>query len=105
AGADHRRPAAQGGGAHHAGRPTQKNTTACTRAQQRSLIDHHRTAGGSIRGGCLMIGLPRSSYYYRPHPAEPALSDAELLELIDAIQREFPYYGVRRVHAELRRRG
>jgi putative transposase len=52
-----------------------------------------------------MIGLPRSSYYYRPHPADPALSDAELLDLIDAIQREFPYYGVRRVHAELRRRG
>jgi putative transposase len=52
-----------------------------------------------------MIGLPRSTYYYQPHPAQPALSDAALLELIDAIQREFPYYGVRRVHAELQRRG
>jgi putative transposase len=52
-----------------------------------------------------MIDLPRSTYYYQPQPARPALSDDELLELIDAIQREFPYYGVRRVHAELRRRG
>ena len=33
-----------------------------------------------------MIDLPRSTYYYQPHPAAPALSDAELLELIDAIQ-------------------
>jgi putative transposase len=52
-----------------------------------------------------MIDLPRSTYYYQPQPARPALSEDELLELIDAIQREFPYYGVRRVHAELRRRG
>jgi putative transposase len=52
-----------------------------------------------------VIDLPRSTYYYRPHPAQPELSDAQLVELIDAIQREFPYYGVRRVHAELQRRG
>ena len=38
-----------------------------------------------------MISLPRSSYSYRPHPAAPALSDAELLELIDAIQRDLGY--------------
>ena len=52
-----------------------------------------------------MIDLPRSTYYYQPHPLRPTLSDAELLECIDAIQQDFPYYGVRRVHAELQRRG
>jgi putative transposase len=52
-----------------------------------------------------MIELPRSSYYYRPHERDRELSDPELLERIDAIQREFPSYGVRRVHAELQRQG
>jgi putative transposase len=52
-----------------------------------------------------VIGLPRSTYYYRAQPAERPLGEVELLELIDAIQGEFPAYGVRRVHAELRRRG
>jgi putative transposase len=52
-----------------------------------------------------MIGLPRSTYYYRPGSRDRELSDMDLLELIDAIQREFPSYGVRRVQAELCRRG
>lgn len=52
-----------------------------------------------------MIELPRSTYYYRPRGRHEQLDDMELLERIDAIQREFPSYGVRRVHAELGRRG
>jgi putative transposase len=52
-----------------------------------------------------MIGLPRSTYYYRANIREQELSDPELIELIDEIHQDFPSYGVRRVHAELRRRG
>ena len=51
-----------------------------------------------------MIDLPRSTYYYQARGCDQALSDGELLELIDEIQGEFPRYGVRRVHAELCRR-
>ena len=50
-----------------------------------------------------MIGLPRSTYYYRGSGSEPALSDAQVLALVDAVHAEYPYYGVRRVSAELRR--
>jgi putative transposase len=52
-----------------------------------------------------MIELARSTYYYRSRLREPSIPDMQLLELIDAIQREFPCYGVRRVHAQLRRQG
>ena len=48
-----------------------------------------------------MIALPRSTYYYRPGSRDRELSDMGLLELIDAIQREFPSYGVRRIQAAI----
>ena len=52
-----------------------------------------------------MIGLPRSTYYYRPITCDSGLTDAELLEAILAIKDEFPAYGYRRVTQDLRRRG
>jgi putative transposase len=52
-----------------------------------------------------VIGLPRSTYYYRAKEASVALTDAELAELIATIQDELPGYGYRRVTHELRRRG
>jgi putative transposase len=52
-----------------------------------------------------VIDLPRSSYYYRPVPAESVSSDGSLLELIGEIRDEFACYGYRRVRLELRNRG
>lgn len=40
-----------------------------------------------------MIGLPRSSYYYRAQESAAALTDDELAELIGTIQDELPGYG------------
>jgi putative transposase len=51
-----------------------------------------------------MIGLARSSYYYRP-VQNTSLSDERLVELIGNIQDELSGYGYRRVTHELRRRG
>ncbi len=55
-----------------------------------------------------MSGLARSTYNRRPDPDHAqavAAADAALRATIEAITREFPGYGYRRVTHELRRRG
>jgi len=52
-----------------------------------------------------VIGLPRSTFYYRSASASKALDDERLAEMICAIQDELPGYGYRRVTEELSRRG
>ncbi len=52
-----------------------------------------------------MIGLPRSTHYYRSTAACVELDDARLTGLIGDIQDEFSGYGYRRVTLELVRRG
>ncbi len=44
-----------------------------------------------------MIGLPRSTFYYRPTKLMPAIADDLLVESIERIQDDFPCYGYRRV--------
>ena len=51
-----------------------------------------------------MIGLPHSTYYYKPVKRKRAISDEDLLAAILLIKDEFPLYGARRVTRELRRR-
>ncbi|WP_169405684.1 IS3 family transposase [Deinococcus apachensis] len=50
---------------------------------------------------CELIGLPRSSLSYRPHPRH----HGRLQERIRTLAREHPRWGCRRVHATLRREG
>lgn len=54
-----------------------------------------------------MTGLARSTYYYRPQvdPGDRAQQDADLRDRIERIQADFPGYGYRRVHEELKRQG
>lgn len=52
-----------------------------------------------------MIGLPRSTFYYRPTEPEQAIGDDDVVEKIREIQGEFAGYGKRRVTQELHRRG
>lgn len=52
-----------------------------------------------------MIGLPRSTFYYRSTARHADLSDDKIVEMINAIQDEFPGYGYRRVTRELAARG
>jgi putative transposase len=50
---------------------------------------------------CSLVGLSRSSLYYRPQPAD----DLALRSAMEAVALEFPRYGYRRLTVELGRRG
>ena len=56
----------------------------------------------SIREQCRIIALPRSRYYYKP---QPIMLDMKIADEIDRIYTKWPYYGSRRIRAEMRRLG
>lgn len=56
----------------------------------------------SVKRGCQLMKIARSTYYREP---PPSLSEAELLDAIKAICDEFEAYGWRRVRAALRHQG
>jgi len=47
------------------------------------------------------VGIPRSTYYYKPKGCKP--SDTDLADRIEEIALEYPSYGYRRITAELKR--
>ena len=55
------------------------------------------------------MNLARSTYYYqiknRKKSLEKEEKDADIKDLIDDIHTDFPYYGYRLLHEELKRRG
>ena len=57
----------------------------------------------SVRRQCGLLGLTRSAVYYRP--AETPADDLRLMRLIDEVYTARPFYGSRRMAAELARRG
>ncbi|MCL4359653.1 IS3 family transposase [Patescibacteria group bacterium] len=50
-----------------------------------------------------LLGISRSSVYYQPVPVDPA--DLDLMNRMDVIYTDFPYYGVIRMTEQLRRDG
>jgi putative transposase len=52
---------------------------------------------------CELLGLSRSTAYYRPSPVSE--QDLALMRLIDEIHLEYPFYGSRRIRDELDTRG
>jgi len=58
-----------------------------------------------IRRLCEPAQVSRAGFYRWRRAAEPVADDMELRDDIQRIALEFPYYGWRRVTAELRRRG
>ena len=55
------------------------------------------------------MNLSRSTYYYQIKNRKKALErekkDTDIKDLIDDIHTDFPYYGYRLLHEELKRRG
>lgn len=57
----------------------------------------------SIRKQCRLLSVPRSEYYYRPMAPSPL--NGELMNQIHEIWTRTPFYGYRRITAELKRQG
>jgi len=57
----------------------------------------------SIKRQCQLLGINRSSIYYRERPERA--EDAELMRLIDAQYTEAPFYGYRRMTVHLQKLG
>jgi putative transposase len=57
----------------------------------------------SISRQCQLLGLSRSSFYYKPRPVDP--EDLELMRLIDEQYLKTPYYGNRSMARHFRRQG
>jgi putative transposase len=57
----------------------------------------------SVRRQCALLGLSRSSLYYRPQAESP--DNVQLMRLLDEQYTATPFYGVRRMTAWLRSQG
>jgi putative transposase len=57
----------------------------------------------SVARQCELLGLSRSSYYYRP--VEPSAEELTLLRRLDEQYTQTPFYGVRKMTAVLRQEG
>jgi putative transposase len=73
-----------------------------TRAERRALVEVEQK-DVSLSAQAHILSLSRSSLYYRPAPA-PA-SEVAAKHRIDELYLEFPYYGARRMAAQLQREG
>ena len=60
-------------------------------------------AGLSVSRQCTLLGIARSSFYYRPRPE--SAEELELLERLDRIFTDHPVYGSRRLRVALLRQG
>ena len=60
-------------------------------------------AGLSISRQCTLLGIARSSFYYRPQPEYA--EELELLKRLDRIFTDCPVYGSRRLQVALLREG
>lgn len=58
----------------------------------------------SIQRQCQLMGVPRSSYYYRPK-RKVSVMDEMLMQAMDRIYMEEPTYGSRRIRDELNKLG
>ena len=57
----------------------------------------------SISRQCTLLGIARSSFYYRPQPT--TVEELDLLNRLDRIFTEHPVYGSRRLQVALSREG
>jgi putative transposase len=57
----------------------------------------------SIKKQCDLLGVSRSGYYYKPEPVSQ--EKLQLINKVDEIYTEFPFFGTRRMAAYLQRYG
>ena len=72
------------------------------RAERVAMVDRGR-AGLSVRKQCALLGVARSGIYRQPAPPEP--DELALMRWLDEQYLATPFYGSRRMTAELRKAG
>jgi putative transposase len=80
---------------------SKKNLNSFSHEKKRSLLDPHHPEISLARQAEL-LGMSRSSIYYRPRVNA---GDIMIMNLIDEIFTKYPFYGKRRMCVELNRRG
>ena len=73
-----------------------------TRTERRALVEPEQQEV-SLTAQAHILSLSRSSLYYRPVP--PSVTELAAKHRIDELYLEFPYYGARRMAAQLQREG
>jgi putative transposase len=71
-------------------------------AERRALVDRKATAL-PLTVQTQLLGISRSSLYYMPR--QPSAEEVALKHRIDAIYTQYPFYGSRRITAQLQREG
>lgn len=64
-------------------------------AARRKMIDAQEACKLSIAAQCHLLFINRSSYYYKPKPMSS--EDLLVMNIIDEVYTEHPYYGTRRM--------
>ena len=78
---------------------SKKNLPLTSEDKKKLLDPEHQEI--SLRRQCELLGLNRSNIYYRPREGNE--EKRKLLRLIDEIYTRSPFYGARRIAAELNR--
>jgi putative transposase len=71
--------------------------------QKKALIDDPADEDMSIRRQCGLLGLSRSSYYYEAVPVSE--ETLKLMNCIDMINTDYPFYGSRKITEALKKEG
>lgn len=88
---------------HHDGGLAKKNGKFKKPAEKREIARDHVKEFGSVSAACRALGLSKSSYYYQPKKRlETATSEADMRDLIEQVQLEYPFYGYRRIYAHIK---
>ena len=82
---------------------SKKKVSELPQAERLAMVDRGKDRELSIKTQAKLLGLNRSSLYYKP--VKPSLEEIALKHRIDEIYTEHPYYGSRRITAQLRREG
>lgn len=77
-----------------------KNCTLLSHNERRALIESHNQ-GISIKRQSKLLGISRSSIYYQPVANE---QDKQIMNFIDTIYTDCPFYGSRKIKRELKTR-
>jgi len=72
--------------------------------KEKEYIRKRKKEGSSIKEGCRLMGIKGSTLYYQPKGnLDKKIKETNIKKKIEDISQEHPYYGYRRITAQLRR--